>query len=82
MRAGKGSCWDDEGSLHLVLFMVLLMGLLKWTAPVVFLQPLWERVQWGWSRLMSVSWKVTHLAIFLKPPGMGQVGTVRASMCE
>ena len=28
------------------------------------------------------SWKVMLLAVFLKPPGMGEVETVRVSMCE
>ena len=39
-------------------------------------------VQCGWSKSINGSWKVIHLAVFLKPPGVGEVGMVRVSMCE
>ena len=39
-------------------------------------------VQCGWFKLIRGSWKTTHLAVFLKPPGVGEVGMVRALMCE
>ena len=81
LRSGRGSCCN-EGSLHLVPLMVFLMGSLKGTAFVVFLKPLQGGVQCDWSRLMRGSWKVTLLTVFLKPFGVGEVGTLRVSMCK
>ena len=40
------------------------------------------RMQCGWSWSLRGSWKVMLLAVFFEPPGMGEVGTVRASMCK
>ena len=38
LRAGRGSCCSDEGSLHLVLLIMFLIGSLMWTTFVVFLR--------------------------------------------
>ena len=40
------------------------------------------RVLCGWSRSIKGSQKVMHLAVFLKPPGVGEVGTLRVSILE
>ena len=62
-------------------------GSLNWTVFAVFLEPLGELSQegvvpCGWSRSIRGSQKVTHLAVFLKPPGLGDVGVVMACMCN
>ena len=47
LKAGRGSCCDDRGSLCLALLMVLLTGSLRWIAFVVSLKLLWgEGVVW------------------------------------
>ena len=55
--------------------IALLMGLLNQTAFAVFLVPLGSELLWGGvmqcGRVTRGSWKVMHLAVFLKLPGLG-----------
>ena len=83
-RAGRGFAMLVCGFLHQVPFIVELMGLLKLTLRVaVFLKPPWEgMVQYGWSSVIRGSWKVMHLMVFLKLPGIGEVGTLRVFIWE
>ena len=85
LRDGMG--WDIgfEGLLCWVTLMVDdVSGKLALQA-AVFLRPLrpwvWE-VLWGWSRSISGSWKMIHLAVFLKLPGAGEEGTLRLSIWD
>ena len=90
LRAGRGSLvLDREGPLQDVPLMMLSMGSLNWTVFIfrVILKLLGEllqgrEMQCGWSRSIMGSWKVMHLVVLLKSPGLGEVGTVRASMCN
>ena len=88
-RAGKGRLvLDREGLLHAVTLVMLLMGSMNWKVFAVFLEPLCGEVlqggevQCGRYRFIRGSQKVTHLVVFLKPLGSGEVGMVRASMCD
>ena len=75
LKAGMGCCCMAGGCLHWVLLMVNLIGSLKHTDRVVFIKLPWGWVVWcGWSRSVRGSLKVTHLAVFLKPPGEVEVG--------
>ena len=38
LRAGRGSCSDDDGYLHFVALMVVFTRSLKWTDCAVFLK--------------------------------------------
>ena len=85
LRAGRGCDGVVRDFLCCVQLIVSFTGLLKDTFRVVLLKPpwLWEReVLLGWSRSSRGSQKVTHLAVFLKPPGVGEVGTLRVSLWE
>ena len=86
-RDGRDSLvLDRKGLLHAVPLMTLLMGSLNQTVFMVFLKPLWREVpqrgevQCDRSRSIRGSWKVTYLAVLLKPLWLGEVGMVRASM--
>ena len=60
------------------------MGSLNQTVLMVFLMPLRGEVPQGrglhCGKVIRGPWKVMHLAVFLKPPGLGELGTVTASM--
>ena len=61
----------DADSLKLTLREVVFLNLLRPRG--------WEMVC-GWSRSIRGSWKVTHLVVFLMPPGEGEEGTLRGSI--
>ena len=76
LRAGWGCCGIDGGCLHFVLLIVHFTRSLKWTDLAFFLKLLWGKVGCGLMRSMR-PWKVMLLVVFLKLPGVGEVGTVR-----
>ena len=89
IRAGRHSLvFDREGLLGAVFLMMLLIRSLNWNVFVfmVFLELLWRELPQGGDvhcgRDIRRSGKVTHLAVFFKPPGLGEMGVVRASMCK
>ena len=67
------------GFLCCLPLIVIFTGSLKDTFGMVFL-----KLSWPWEREMlhdsskssRGSQKVTHLAVFLEPPGVGDVGTL------
>ena len=64
--------------------IVDLSGWLKLTfRSAVFLKLLWVGVAWcGWSRSVRGLQKLMHLAVLLKPPGEGEVETIRVSIWD
>ena len=83
LSAGRGSLIvGKESLLWDVPLMTLSMGSLNQNVFAVFLKLLWGEVQCGWYRSIRGSQKVVHWVVFIKLHGLGQVGTVRASMCN
>ena len=79
--------WDmvDEGLLHFVPFIVDVDSLKLTLREVDFLKLLRLRclgMLCSWSRYIRGSNKVTHLVVFLKPPGAGEEGTLRVSIWD
>ena len=87
LRAGMGCNIVGEGLLCFVP-LIVVVGSQKLTLRdlvAVFFEPLrpWGgNALHGWARSMRWSQKVTHLAVFLKLPWAGDVGTLRESTWE
>ena len=83
LRAGLG-CLPHKGEG--LCGIVLLIGSLNWTVFMVFLKPLGgELLQRGevhCDKVIRGSWKVTCLTVFLKLPGLGELGMVMVLICD